>query len=160
MYQAQRRQPKIKDIHTTMTTHYTQFYQSYIANNKPNKRNPNNKNNDINVGFTNNTKFVLLQLRHRKFWSFHIQILSNFKKIMFKQFLIFHPSPVCTFHRSRKTCTWLDQQFRTFQRSLHESVALRCKSINFVLMVKPMLMSLFWLFRLCSFVWLFDMCGS
>ena len=34
--------------------------------------NPNNQNNDINVGFTTNTKFMLLQLRQRKFWSTHI----------------------------------------------------------------------------------------
>ena len=31
--------------------------------------------------FTTNTKFVLLQLRRRKFWSIHIQISTNFKKI-------------------------------------------------------------------------------
>ena len=30
--------------------------------------------------FTTNTKFVLLQLRQRKFWNIHIQILTNFKK--------------------------------------------------------------------------------
>ena len=74
------------------------------------------------MGFTTNTKFVLLQLRQRKFWSIHIQILTNFKKFIFKQFRTFHPSPICTFHRSRKTCTWLDEQFRTFHPSLHESV--------------------------------------
>ena len=34
--------------------------------------NPNNQNNDINVGFTTNTKLMLLQLRQRKFWSIHI----------------------------------------------------------------------------------------
>ena len=68
------------------------------------------------------TKFVLLQLRQHKFWSIHIQILNNFKKIIFKQFCTFHPSPICTFHRSQKTCTWLDEQFRTFHPSLHESV--------------------------------------
>ena len=72
-----------------MTAYTTQFYQSYIANNKPNKRNPNNQNNDINVGFTTNKKFILLQLRQRKFWSIHIQILTNFKKITFKQFRTF-----------------------------------------------------------------------
>ena len=38
VYQAQRIQPKIKDIHTATTTYTTQFYQSYIANNKPNKQ--------------------------------------------------------------------------------------------------------------------------
>ena len=124
MYQAQRRQPKIKDIHTAKTTYTTQFYQSYIANNKPNKHNPNNQNNDINVGFTTNTKFVLLQLRQRIFWNIHIQILTNFKKFIFKQFRTFHPSPICTFHRPRKTCAWLDEQFRTYHPSLHESVAL------------------------------------
>ena len=106
-----------------MTTYTTQFYQSYIANSKPNKRNPNNQNNDINVGVTTNTKFVLLQLRQRKFWSIHIQILTNFKKFIFKQFRTFHLSPICTFYRSQKTCTWLDEQFRTFHPSLHESVA-------------------------------------
>ena len=126
VYQAQWRQPKIKDIlfHTTTTTYTTQFHESYIPNNKPNKHNPNNQNNDINVGFTTNTKFVLLQLRQRKFWSIHIQILTNFKKFIFKQFRTFHPSPICTFHQSRKTCTWLDEQFRTFHPSLHESVTI------------------------------------
>ena len=100
----------------------TQFYESYIPNNKPNKHNPNNLNNDINVGFTTNTKFVLLQLRQRKFWSIHIQISTNFKKFTFNQFRTFHASPICTFHHSLKTCTWLDEQFRTFHPSLHESV--------------------------------------
>ena len=33
-----------------------------------------NQNKDINVGFTANTKFMLLQLRQRNFWSIHIQI--------------------------------------------------------------------------------------
>ena len=79
---------------------------------------------------------MLLQLRQRKFWSIHIQILTNFKKIIFKQFRTFHPSPICTFHRSRKTCTWLDKQFRTFHPSLHESAALpegnRCGMISFM----------------------------
>ena len=64
-----------------MTTYTTQFYESYIVNDKPNKHNPNNQNNDINMDFTTNTKFVLLQLGQRKFWSIHIQILTNFKKI-------------------------------------------------------------------------------
>ena len=58
----------------------TQFYESYIPNNKPNKHNPNNQNNNINVGFTTNTKFVLLQLRQHKFWSIHTHISTNFKK--------------------------------------------------------------------------------
>ena len=75
------------------------------------------------MGFTTNTTFVLLQLRQRKFWSIHIHILTNFKKIIFKQFRTFHPSPICTFCWSRKTCTWLREQFRTFHPSLHESVA-------------------------------------
>ena len=113
----------MKGIHTATTTYTTQFYKSYIVNNKPNKHNPNNQTNDINVGFTTTTKFVLLQLRQHKFWSIHIQIFTNFKKLIFKQFRTFHPSPICTFHRSRKTCTWLDEQFRTFHPSLHESVA-------------------------------------
>ena len=106
-----------------MTTYTTQFYQSYIANNKPNKHKPNSQNNDINVGFTTNTNFVLLQLRRHKLCSNHIQILTNFQKFIFKQFGTFHPSPISTFHRSRKTCTWLDEQFRKFHPSLHESVA-------------------------------------
>ena len=75
---------KIKDIHTATITYTTQFYQSYIANNKPNKHNPNNQNNDTNVGFTTNTKLVPSQLRQRKFWSIHIQILTNFKIFIFK----------------------------------------------------------------------------
>ena len=106
-------------FHMAITTYTTQFYESCIPNNKPNKH---NQNNDINVGFTTNTKFVLLQLRQRKFWSIHTHISTNFKKFIFNQFRTFHPSPICTFHRSRKTCTWLDEQFRTFHPSLHESI--------------------------------------
>ena len=34
---------------------------------------------------------------------------------------------------------------------------LSCKSINFVLVVKPTLMSLFWFFEWCLFVWLFGL---
>ena len=90
----------IDNLHTATTTYTTQFYQSYIGNNKPNKHNPNNQNNDTDVGFTTNTKFVLFQLRQRKFWSIHIQILTNFKIFIFKQFRTFHPSLICTFHRS------------------------------------------------------------
>ena len=77
-----------------------------------------NQSNDIKVGFTTRTKFMLLQLRQRNFWSIHIQILQ-----LIDQYCSFHPSPICTLHRSRKTCTWLDEQFRTFHPSLHESVA-------------------------------------
>ena len=104
-------------IHTAATTYTTQFYESYIPNN-----NPNNQNNDINVGFTTNTKFVLLQLRQRKFWGIHTHISTNFKKFIFNQSRTFHPSPICTFHWSRKTCTWLDEQFHTFHPSLYESI--------------------------------------
>ena len=68
------------------------------------------------------TQSLLLQLRQRKFWSIHIQISTNFKKFIFNQFRTFHASPICAFHRSRKICTWLDEQFRTFHPSLHESV--------------------------------------
>ena len=83
MYQAQRRQPKIKDIlfHSATTTYTTQFYEWNIPNNKPNKHSPNNQNNGINVGFTIKKKFVVLQLRQRKFWNIHIQISTNLKKI-------------------------------------------------------------------------------
>ena len=98
------------------------FYESYIPNNKPNKHSPNNQNNDINVGFTTNTKFVLLQLRQRKFWSIHIHTSTNFKKFIFNQFRTFHSSPICTFHQSRQPCRWLDEQFHTFHPTLHESV--------------------------------------
>ena len=89
VYQAQRRQPKIKDIHTATTTYTTQFYQSYIANNKPNKHNLNNQNSDINADFTNNTKFMLLQLRQRKFCSIHIETLQEIGR-----FHTFHPSQI------------------------------------------------------------------
>ena len=37
---------------------------------------------------------------------------------------------------------------------------LRCKSINFVLLLKPTLMPLFWLFGLCVCVWLLGMYES
>ena len=77
------------EIVWTTSTCTTQFYQSYIANNKPNKRNPNNQNNDINVDFTNNTKFMLLQLRQRKFCSIHIQTLQEIGR-----FRTFHPSQI------------------------------------------------------------------
>ena len=81
VYQAQRIQPKIRDIHTATATYTTQFYQSYIGNNKPNKHNPNNQNNEISVGFTTNTKFVLLELRKRKFWSNSYSNYNQFQKI-------------------------------------------------------------------------------
>ena len=68
------------------------------------------------------TQSLLLQLRQRKFWSIHIQISTSFKKFIFNQFRTFHASPISAFHRSRKTCTWLDEQFRTFHPSLHEPV--------------------------------------
>ena len=96
----------------------TQFYESYIPNNKPDKQNPKNQNNEINGGFTTTTKFVLLQVRQRKFWSIHIHISTNFKKLIFNQFRTFHPS----LHESVT-------QFRTFQPSLHESVTLRNEDI-------------------------------
>ena len=51
VYQAQRRQPKIKDIHTATMTYATQFYESYIANNKPNKHIPNNQKQRHQRGF-------------------------------------------------------------------------------------------------------------
>ena len=122
-FQYNRDNPKLRIFSFIPTTTYAaHFYESYIPNSKPNKHNPNNQNNDINVGFTTNTKFVLLQLRQRKFWSIHIQISTNFKKFIFNQFRTFHASPICAFHRSRKICTWLDEQFRTFHPSLHESV--------------------------------------
>ena len=96
----------------------TQFYESYIPNNKPDKQNPKNQNNEINGGFTTTTKFVLLQVRQLKFWSIHIHISTNFKKLIFNQFRTFHPS----LHESVT-------QFRTFQPSLHESVTLRNEDI-------------------------------
>ena len=40
----------------------------------PNQHKPNNQNNCINVGFTTYTKFVLLKLRQRRFWSIHVRI--------------------------------------------------------------------------------------
>ena len=48
-----------------------------------------------NMGFTTNTKFVLLKLRQRNFWSIHIQISTNLKKFVFNQFYTFHPPPIC-----------------------------------------------------------------
>ena len=36
----------------------------------------NNQNNEINVGFTSITKFMLLQLKQRKFLSIYIQTLQ------------------------------------------------------------------------------------
>ena len=76
------------------------------------------------MDFTTNPKFVLLQLRQRKFWNIHIQISTNFKKFVFNQFRAFYPSPNCTLRRSWKTCTRLDEQFGTFHPSLHESATL------------------------------------
>ena len=49
----------MKNFHTYQITKHT--------------HNPNNQNNSINVGFTSNTKFMLLQLRHHKFCSINIQ---------------------------------------------------------------------------------------
>ena len=57
------------------------------------KQNPNNQNNDTNAGFM------------FKFWN---------KSTNFVQF--------CALHRSPKACTWLDERFRTFHPSLHESL--------------------------------------
>ena len=105
-------------FHMAITTYTTQFYESCIPNNKPNKH---NQNNDINVGFTTNTKFVLLQLR-QQILEYSYSNFNQFQKINIQQFRTFHPSPICTFHRFRKTCTWLDEQFRTFHPSLHESI--------------------------------------
>ena len=101
-------------FYTATTTYTPQFYESYIPNNKPNKHNPNNQNNDISVGFTTNTKFVLLQLRQRKFWSIHIQISINFKKFNFNQFRTFHASPISAFHWSQKPARGLMKNFVHF----------------------------------------------
>ena len=107
--------PKLRIFSFIPTTTYAaHFYESYIPNSKPNKHNPNNQNNDINVGFTTNTKFVLLQLRQRKFWSIHIQISTNFKKFIFNQFRTFHAWPICAFHRSRKPVRVLMNNFVHF----------------------------------------------
>ena len=40
--------------------------RNFIHSKQPNK--PNNQNIDINVGFTSNTKFILLDLRKLKFY--------------------------------------------------------------------------------------------
>ena len=105
-------------FHMAITTYTTQFYESCIPNNKPNKH---NQNNDINVGFTTNTKFVLLQLRQYKFWSIQIQFSTNFKKIHIQP-ISYISSITILYIRSRKSCTWLDEQFRTFHPSLYESI--------------------------------------
>ena len=75
-YKTQRTQPKMKNIlfHTAKTTYTSQVYVSYMPNNLTNKDSPKEQNKDINVDFTTNTKFILLQLRQRKLWSIHIQI--------------------------------------------------------------------------------------
>ena len=101
--QAQRRQRKIKNIlfHTATATQTS---------------------NQTNATRTTKTATSTWVLRQPKFWSIHIQISTNFKKFVLNQFCKFHPSPICTFRRCRKTCTWLDEQFRTFHPSLHESV--------------------------------------
>ena len=49
-----------------------------------------------------------------------------------------------------KVWVWILQNLR----------CLRCKSIKFVLVVKPTLMLLFWLFGLCLYVWLFGIYDS
>ena len=46
---------------------------SYIPNNQTQKHNTKNRNNNINVRFTSNTKFILLQLRQNKLCIIHIQ---------------------------------------------------------------------------------------
>ena len=51
-----------EDNAKSITKYTTQFYESYIPNNQLNKHNLNNQNSDINVAFTANTKFLLLQL--------------------------------------------------------------------------------------------------
>ena len=46
---------------------------------------------------------------------------------------------------------------RNLLRILQNLRCLSFKSINFVLLVKPTLMSWFWFFEWCLFVWLFDL---
>ena len=48
--------------------------RNFIHFKQPN--NPNNENIDINVGFTSNTKFILLHLRKLKFYIIPIQTLQ------------------------------------------------------------------------------------
>ena len=80
--------------------------------------NSNNQNNDICVGFTTKTKFMLLQLRQRRFWRIHIQISQQIDK-----FRTFHPSlheSVTAFSASWSSMSVLDQY----------SHANRCHCIN------------------------------
>ena len=70
-----------------------QRIQPNFINHTYNQNEPtNNQNNHINVGFTTNTKFMLLQLWQRKFWSIHIQtsqISTNFVHFIHHQFCTF-----------------------------------------------------------------------
>ena len=68
------------------------------------------------MDFTSNKKFILLQLRQRKFCSIHIQTLQEIGR-----FHTFHPPPILHIFLTSKICTWLAEQFRTFHPSLHES---------------------------------------
>ena len=61
----------IQPLQPNFTTCTTQCYQSYIANNKP------------------NTKFLLIQLRQRKFCSIHIQVSNNFVHFIHHQYVHF-----------------------------------------------------------------------
>ena len=52
---------------------------------------------------------------------------------------------------------FIANSLRNLLRILQNLRCLSFKSINFVLVVKPTLMSLFWFFKWCLFVWLFDL---
>ena len=81
VYQSQRIQRKIKKLRIFSFISQRQRIQPnfmkesiriFIHTKQPTKHNPNNQNNDIDVGFNSNKKFMLLQLRQRKYWSIHI----------------------------------------------------------------------------------------
>ena len=60
---------------------------TYQTSKETNKHNPNYQNNDINMGFTTNTKFMLLQQRQHKFRFRNKSI--NFVHFIYHQFVPF-----------------------------------------------------------------------
>ena len=87
-------------FHTATTTYTTQFYEPYIPSNQTNKQNLNNQHNEINLGFTTNTKFMLLQLKNANSGVFIFKFLyksTNFVHFIHHQFvhLIDPEKPVC-----------------------------------------------------------------
>ena len=75
-----------------------------------------------NMGFTTN-KVCALKTETAQFLEYSYSNFNQFEKIRIQPILyISSTTNLCTLHRCGKTYAWLDEQFRTFHPSLHESV--------------------------------------